>query len=232
MGELVSVSTQDNIAVITMDDGKANAISHAMIDALNAAFDDAEQADAVVVTGRPGRFSAGFDLKVMMSGAEGVTGLLTAGAEMFMRVYGFPRPVVMAVSGHAIAGGVLLAACGDTRIGIEGDFKIGLNEVSNGMPVPILAHRLAKDRLDPREFVPSVLQSKFYSPPEAVAAGWLDQVSAPEKLGESALAEAARLGEFSTFAYSATKVSIRQESIDHILSTLEENFASMAGFTA
>ncbi len=232
MSDIVTTEHHGEIAVVTMDDGKANALTYDMLDSLSDAFDDAREAKAVVLAGRPGRFSAGFDLSVMMAGPEGVKELLMSGTELFMQVYGYGLPVVMAVTGHAIAGGVLLAATGDTRIGIEGDFKLGLNEVQNGMPVPILAHRLASDRLDPREFVPSVLQSKIYDPQGAKAAGWLDEVVAPDELEAAAIAEAERLGEFANFAYSTTKRSIRQASIAHILGTIEDNLASLAGFSS
>ena len=226
--EIVKYELVDSTALITMDDGKANALSHAMIDGLDAAFTRAEsEASAVVLAGRPGRFSAGFDLSIMMSGPEAVAKLLISGAQLMMRVYGFPKPVVVAVTGHAIAGGALLAATGDTRIGVEGEFKIGLNEVSNGMPVPILAHQLAKDRLDPREFVASVLQARIYHPEGAVRAGWLDRATQAESLLDEAMTEAQGLAALPATAYALTKASIRKASIEHILGTLEQDLKSL-----
>ena len=228
MNEIVQYELVGEIAQITMDDGKANALSPEMIDAILAAFRRAnEEATAVVLLGRPGRFCAGFDLRIMMAGAEAVTDLLIAGTKLLMDVYAFPKPVVVACTGHAIAGGALLLATGDTRIGARGEFKIGLNEVSNGMPVPILAHRLAKDRLDPRAFVASVLQAKIYAPDEALIAGWLDAVAEPEALLDASIAEATRLAELPARAYAKTKASIRRESIEHIAATLEADLVSM-----
>jgi enoyl-CoA hydratase len=228
MNEIVQYELVGEIAQITMDDGKANALSPEMIDAILAAFRRAnEEANAVVLLGRPGRFCAGFDLRIMMAGPQAVTDLLIAGTKLLMDVYAFPKPVVVACTGHAIAGGALLLATGDTRIGVQGEFKIGLNEVSNGMPVPILAHRLAKDRLDPRAFVASVLQAKIYDPDAALVAGWLDAVAAPEALLDASIAEATRLAELPARAYAKTKASIRRESIEHIAATLEADLVSM-----
>lgn len=228
--EIVQYEMSDDVALITMDDGKANALSHPMIEALIAAFDQArDEAAAVVLTGREGKFCAGFHLGTLMSGPEAARDLLVTGADLFMSVYEFPLPVVMACTGHALAGGALLLATGDTRIGVPGEFKIGLNEVANGMPVPILAHRLASDRLDPREVVASVMQAKIYDPEAAAAAGWLDRVTTSEALAAEALAEAERLGAFSGAAYATTKASLRRESIEHIRATLGSDIASLMG---
>ena len=101
----VTTSTAGDVAVIRIDDGKANAVSHPVIDAVHAALDDAGDAGAVVLAGRPGRFSAGFDLGVMQAGPEGVRALVTAGAELCVRLYAFPRPVIAACTGHALAAG-------------------------------------------------------------------------------------------------------------------------------
>lgn len=222
--------TNGPVATISMDDGKANALSPAMIEALHEALDRAQTDDAaVVIAGREGRFSGGFDLRIMMSGPDAARDLLTQGAELFLRLYEFPRPVVMACTGHAIAGGVLLLATGDHRIGARGDFNLGLNEVAIGMPVPILAHRLAFDRLERQAFVPAVLHAKLYDPESAVRAGWLDAVADPSSVLDEAVAVAARLAELSPSAYALTKSSIRRESIEHIRNTLDRDFERLTG---
>lgn len=227
---IVSIRNEGDIAIITMDDGKANALSPAMLADLGTAFDEVEKpAKAVILAGRPGRFSAGFDLKVMMSGPDNAKGMLMAGGELALRLYEFPLPVVMAVSGHAIAGGVLLAACGDVRIGVNGPFKLGLNEIQNGMPVPILLHDFARDRLINSEFIPAVLQSKMYTSEEAVVAGWLDQSVEGEKLAEVAMSEATRLSKLTGRAYHMTKKSIRATTISRIRSTMDENISQLTG---
>jgi len=122
-----TVEITNDIALIRMDDGKANAINFDMLAALNSALDTAEaNAKAIVLTGRDGRFSGGFDLNAFASlGADGVYKLLDAGAALLLRLYGGPLPVVAGCNGHAIAmGAFILHAC-DTRIGTAGDYKIG-----------------------------------------------------------------------------------------------------------
>ena len=222
----VSYELRENIALIQMDDGKANAMGPTMLQALSDAFDQAEkEAKAVVLAGRPGRFCAGFDLKVMMSGAQAARDLVAQGGELFMRLYEFPLPFVVACSGHAMAGGILLAATADYRIGIHGEFKIGLNEMSNGMPVPILAHELARDRLSPRALTQATLLARLYNPTEAVEVGWLDEVVDPEQLAGDAAKTAAQLAKLSSPAYSASKSTLRRRTIDYIRATMADNLA-------
>src|SRR5690606_18398454 len=145
------------------DDGKANALSKPMIDALLAALARAEQeASAAVLVGRPERFCAGFDLRVMMSGPEPAKELLKAGSELLMKLYGATVPLVIACTGHALAGGALVVLTGDYRVGAAGAYRIGLNEVQLGMPVPVLAMELARDRLLPTELTRATLNAHIY----------------------------------------------------------------------
>ena len=190
MSELVRYEVNDKVAVITMDDGKANALSMAMIDALLAALARAEaEASAVVLTGRPDKFCAGFDLRVMMSGPEQAIALLGKGGELLLRLFEYPLPLVIAANGHALAGGVLVVCTGDVRFGADGAYKLGLNEVAIGLPVPLLA--------------------QIYTPTEARAAGYLDHVVAPEALADAAITEARRLGALPRAAFAGTKQRLR-----------------------
>lgn len=210
MSELVRYEVLDKVAVLTMDDGKANALSVAMIDALMAALARAEaEASAVVLTGRPDRFCAGFDLRVMMSGPEHAIALLGKGGELLLRLFEYPLPLVIAANGHALAGGVLVVCTGDVRIGADGPYKLGLNEVAIGLPVPLLAMELARARLLPTELTRATLLAQIYNPTEARAAGYLDQVVAPDALADAALAEARRLGALPRAAFAGTKQRLR-----------------------
>ncbi len=174
---------RDDVAVLHFDDGKANVFSHDAITQLHRALDRAgDEAGAVMLVGRPGRFSGGFDLTTMRSGPEGVRGLVTAGAELFLRMFEFSRPVVAACTGHAVAAGALALLSSDTRIGARGDFKIGLHEVSIGMTLPIFAFELARQRLSKRHFQQATIQSQLYSPDEATDAGFLDRAVEPDSL--------------------------------------------------
>lgn len=223
----VRLELRDDVALITLDDGKANALSPILIDALRDALQRAgEQAGAVVLTGRPQRFSAGFDLKIMASGPEAMLSLVRDGTALLLELCAFPLPVVGAATGHAIAGGVLLLATADHRVGTAGPFKLGLNEVSNGMPVPIFAHELARARLDPRELIRATLMAQLYDPEAAVAAGWLDEVVQPEALLPRALEVAGQLATLPRAAFAQTKASLHQAMITHVRETLEDNLAA------
>jgi enoyl-CoA hydratase len=216
------------VATITMDDGKANAIGHAMIDALKDALARAESSKAIVLTGREGKLSGGFDLKVMMSGMDAARALVTAGAELLLRLYEFPRPIVVACTGHAVAAGALVLLSADTRIGADGPFKIGLNETAIGMTLPVLAQELARDRLDPRRLTEATVQARLYDPADACDVGYLDRVVAPDDLVAAANEAATGLAKLVAPAYAATKARLRRATIEHVRRTLD---ADLAGLT-
>ncbi|MFT3768094.1 MAG: crotonase/enoyl-CoA hydratase family protein [Minicystis sp.] len=224
--QLVSFELRDGVAVVGMDDGKANALSYAMLEALHGALDRADrEASAVVLAGRPGRFCAGFDLKTMMAGPESAQALLTKGAELLLRLYAHPQPIVAASTGHALAGGALVLLTCDLRLGARGDFRIGLNEVAIGLPVPILAHELARDRLAKSALTDAVLFARVYNPDEATAAGYLDRVVDAERVLDEAVSEARRLGQLPRPSFSQSKRSLRRETIKYIRETLAMNIA-------
>ena len=215
-------------ALIQMDDGKANALSSAMIAELLEALSRAEkEASAVVLAGRADRFCAGFDLKIMMSSPEAAKTLLRGGADLLMRLYGSPLPVVAACTGHALAGGALVLLTADVRIGVAGAFRIGLNEVSIGLPVPVLAMELARDRITGTELGRATLRSQIYAPDEAARVGFLDEVVPVADVLARAKEEAARLGGLSRNAYHATKKRLRGRTIERIVSTLDEDMAAI-----
>jgi enoyl-CoA hydratase len=225
---LVDYKLEGSTAVLSMDDGKANALSDAMIEQLLAGLARAEQeAKAVVLTGRPDRFCAGFDLKVMMSSPENAKALLTRGADLLMKLYGTPLPLVAACTGHALAGGALVLLTADVRLGASGGYRIGLNEVSIGLPVPVLAMELARDRLHGRALTRATLMAQIFDPEGAAEAGFLDHVVPANDLLARAKEEAGRLGELSRFAFHATKTRLRGRSIAHIRDTLEADMKSI-----
>jgi enoyl-CoA hydratase len=228
VSEPLTYELDHEVAVIQMDDGKANALSRAMIDALVAALARAEQeASAVVLAGRAERFCAGFDLRVMMSSPAAALELLRAGSSLLMKLYGTPLPLVIACTGHALAGGALVVLTGDYRIGAEGAFKLGLNEVTIGLPVPRLAMELARDRLLPTELAPATLHAKIYDPAGAAAAGYLDAVVPADQVLARAKQEAARLGALSRMAYAATKTRLRGRTIADILASLDDDMRTL-----
>jgi enoyl-CoA hydratase len=217
-----TVEITNDIALIRMDDGKANAINFEMIAALNAALDKAEaEAKAVVLSGRDGRFSGGFDLNAFASlGAEGVYKLLDAGAELLLRLYGGPLPVVAACTGHAIAMGVFILNACDTRVGASGEYKIGANEAITGMNLPIFAMELARDRLSPQHLTRAMVQGFIYGPVGAVEAGYLDMLADADTVEAKALAVAGQLAQLPGKAYAWNKKSIRKGTLDRIRASL------------
>jgi enoyl-CoA hydratase len=226
--DLVRYTLEGATALVQMDDGKANALSEAMIAGLVDALARAEkEANALVLAGRAERFCAGFDLRVMMSGLDAAKGLLTRGADLLMKLYGSPLPIVVACTGHAMAGGALVLLTADVRIGAEGAFRIGLNEVSIGMPVPILAMELARDRIATRALTRTTLFASIYDPRGAADVGFLDEVLPPADVVARAKEEATRLGALSRAAYHASKTRLRRRTIEHILETLEGDMAAL-----
>lgn len=192
----VSVTVIDGVAIIDLDDGKANALGFAVLDGLDSAFDRASDDDvaAVALIGRDGKFCAGFDLSVMTSGPQQARDMLARGAELGLRLVTFPKPVVFGVTGHALAMGAILLCCADVRIGAEGPFKIGLNEVAIGMPVPAFAVEVCRARLAVPAFNRAVQLAHIHSPSEAHAAGFLDEVVDAEYVRDRAIETAAELG--------------------------------------
>lgn len=228
VADLVSYTLEGKTAVIAMDDGKANALSTAMIDGVMAALARAEaEASAIVLTGRHERFCAGFDLRVMMSGPAQAVELLKAGSKLLLALYRTPLPLVVAATGHSLAGGALVVLTGDFRIGAAGDFKIGLNEVAIGLPVPVLAMELARDRLSRRQLHHATLGARIYDPESALAAGYLDAVVPAGELADRARAEATRLGAYGRMPYRATKERLRGATIALIEGSLETDLAAL-----
>jgi enoyl-CoA hydratase len=226
--ELVAYTLENNVATVQMDDGKANALSKPMIDALLAALTRAEsEAGAMVLAGRPDRFCAGFDLRVMMSGPDAAKELLAAGSELLLRLYGATVPLVVACTGHALAGGALVLLTGDHRIGASGAFRIGLNEVAIGLPVPVLAMEFARDRLQPSELPRATLLAQIYEPDTALRAGYLDAVVAPDAVLAAARAEATRLAAYARSPFRATKKRLRGRTIEYIRSSMEADLRDL-----
>jgi enoyl-CoA hydratase len=228
MADLVTYELSGQVAQITMDDGKANALSIAMLRALHDAFDRAEKDKAVVVlTGRPGIFSAGFDLKVFAQGVpENVQEMLSLGAELALRVLTFPTPVVTASTGHCYPAGAFLMLAADVRIGVEGPFRIGLNEVTIGLTLPKFAVEISRQRLLPAYFNRLLVTGEMIGPREAITAGFLDQVMEVSQLRSTADAIAQSLTKIDPMAHYATKMRVREPAARAIRTAIDEDIKS------
>ena len=224
---MISYRLDDTIATITIDDGKVNALSLPVLTEVNAALDRAEQDQAVVVlAGREGVFSAGFDLPVLRDGGPGALAMLRAGFETAARLLAFPQPVVIACTGHAVAMGVFLLLSGDYRVGATGPFKITANEVAIGLTMPRAAVEICRQRLTPAHFNRAVVIAETFSPADAVAAGFLDRTAEASEVHEVARGVAAQLAELDQSAHAATKRRARGRALDAIRAAIDLDMAA------
>ena len=222
MSELIHYNCNEGIATLTLNNGKVNALSPDMITAFNRCLDQAEQDRAIVIiTGQPGILSGGYDLKVMTSGPEQAFSLVASGSTLTRRMLAHPYPIIVACSGHAIAKGAFLLLAADYRIGTEGAFKIGLNEVLIGMTMHQVGIELAKDRLTKPAFQRSVINGEMFSPADAVHAGFLDQVVPAEQLMQTALAAATQMKAINMNAHKKTKLKVRKDLLAALDAAIE-----------
>ena len=221
MSDLVAVTVQDSIATLTMDDGKANALSLSMSQAISAGLDRAEnEARVIVLKGRPGVLCGGFDLKVIRGDDEAAKAeMRAAGMTLMNRLYLSPLPLVIACTGHSVAAGGIMLMTGDVRIGVKGDFKIGLNEVAIGLALPVAGIELARDRLVPDALTSAVILAKLYGPDEAATVGYLDKAVDSDQFDAQVHAAAKALLELDPAAFAETKRRMRQPIIDRMTST-------------
>lgn len=232
MAELVGYRVDRGVAVLSMDDGKANALSPAMLEALENALARAEaESLGVVLAGREGKFCAGFDLKVMMSSPAAARDLVLRGAELFLRLYAYGRPVVAACSGHAIAGGALLLLSCDTRVAAAGAFQIGLNEVAIGMTLPAFAMELARGRLAVPALTAATVEAQLFAPDAAAHVGYVDRVVPAAEVLDAAVAECVRLAALPAVAFAGTKRRMREGHIAVMRAALGRDREEMTAMT-
>ena len=229
--EIVSLAVADGVATVTMDDGKANALSPAMLDALVDALDEVEGDEgvhAVVLAGRPGKLSAGFDLRVLQAGGPEAERMLLGGFELAERVLRFPKPVVMACTGHAMAMGSFLLCSSDHRVGAAGEFKLQANEVAIGLTVPLPAIAILRHRLTPSAFDRAVGLAEVCAPADAVAVGWLDRVVEPDRVVSTAQEVAASFHGLDAAAHHATKLRARGALLAEVRAGIDAEFGRAA----
>ncbi|WP_434569321.1 crotonase/enoyl-CoA hydratase family protein [Pseudomonas sp. Z3-8] len=221
MSDLIAYHLEDGIATLTLNNGKVNAISPDVIVAFNAALDQAVSDRAVVIiTGQPGILSGGYDLKVMTAGPKEAVNLVASGSTLARRLLSHPFPVVVACPGHAVAKGAFLLLSADYRIGVEGPFTIGLNEVQIGMTMHHAGIELARDRLRKSAFHRSVINGEMFNPQSAVDAGFLDKVVAADELQAAALEAARQLKKINMTAHKNTKLKVRKALLDALDSAI------------
>jgi enoyl-CoA hydratase len=224
----VTYDVRGTVATIAMDDGKVNALSPTMLAELASAFDQAAADHAVVVlAGRPGIFSAGFDLRVLTGGGPEAVPMLQSGFRLAERMLSFPAPVVLACTGHAIAMGVFLVLSADFRVGAEGPYRITANEVAIGLTLPRAAIEICRQRLTPAAFTRAVLLAEVFSPADAMSAGFLDRLSPPEAVLSTAQETAEQLAGLHLAAHEASKQRARAATLEALRRAMHDDDTDM-----
>ena len=228
MSDFVAYKLEHPICTITLDDGKVNCLSPQMLAEVNAALDRAEKdRAAVVLAGRKGKFSAGFDLAVIGRGGSDAVDMLINGFRLAERLLSFPMPVVIACTGHALAMGSFLLLSADYRIGADGAHKLGANEVAIGMTMPRFGVEICRQRLAPAHFHRAVICAEIYSPAGAVEAGFLDQIVPEDDLITAARDKATALAALSMPAHTATKLRARDKALQAVREAIEADEADL-----
>jgi enoyl-CoA hydratase len=206
---------ENNITTLTFDDGKANVVGHSFLDDINAGLDRAEQEEvaAVILRGREGMFSAGFDLKEFEKGVEAGLTMVRRGFELLVRLYSYPLPLVAACTGHGIAMGAFIMMTCDMRVGTRGDFKMSLPETRISMDLPPILLELARSRISRRHMNRVALLSEVYNPEQAIDAGFVDEVVDAGDLTARTEAIAAELAQLPQQQFAANKLAIRADSL-------------------
>ena len=222
MGDLVTYVLDGPLAIITMDDGKANVLSPTMQAELHAALDRAETDTAVVVLrGREGVFSGGFDLAILRAGGPQASSMLRGGFDLAERMLTSPRPIITVCTGHAVAMGVFLLLSADYRIGGEGTYKITANEVAIGLTMPRAAIEILRQRLTPAAFTRAALLAEVFSPSNAVACGFLDEVVGTDALESTVLELGQQLAQLDKRAHAETKLRARRTMLEALRIAIE-----------
>lgn len=205
----VRVAHEGDLGVLTFDDGKVNALNAVSLPALLAGLDALRDAAAVLVLGRPGVFSAGLDLKALPGlDLDARTEVVQQFADLALRLYTWPRPVVFGLTGHTLAGGAVLAATGDARVLGDGPFAVGFTEVAVGIPLPDFVIELGREVLPASAATELLLHGRRCSPAEAAARGFVEVVPNAE-LDVLARKRAEELGKLPRLAYADTKERMR-----------------------
>jgi enoyl-CoA hydratase len=218
------LTKEGEISIITLNDGKANVFSPAMIKDVNGCLDNVPtDSGCLIIRGSKGMFSAGFDLKVIGSGdVDAIKSMSKSGFEMLSRILDFPRPVIGACTGHGIALGTFLLCCCDYRIGLKGDFMVGANEMRTNMVIPIPILELIKFRVSQAHKYRAILGGTIYPISEAVEAGLIDEVVDEESFEEKLNEKAKDLATMGHPSYSLTKALFIGEVSEKIKNALEE----------
>jgi enoyl-CoA hydratase/carnithine racemase len=222
----------DAVRVLTLDRPPANAIDETLLSDLATALDAARADDAVravVLTGSGAFFSGGFDFAARRRDDEVAQDLYTLYRNAHLKLLALPKPTVAMVNGHAIAGGLVLVLACDYRLGLDGDYRVGLNEVAVGASFPRAAFEIVRLRLPHARVSELILGAALYPSSHALRLGIVDELFPAEKFEETVLRRAARLSAFPRDAYAHAKAALVAAAVARIESeTPEEALQTMA----
>jgi len=221
--QLATLTKEGDVSIITLDDGKANVFSSAMSSTINNLLDEIpDDKGSLLITGRPGLFSGGFDLKTMTGGeAKDIVDMTVNGFKLLARIYGFPRPVVVAASGHSIALGAFLLCCADYRIGAKGKYIVQANEHRNNMSIPVPILEISKSRISKRHWHRAILNAEAYPIDQSIEAGYLDEVVDEGELMQKAIEVATDLATLGHPHYQMTKDLDQKDILERINAAIE-----------
>lgn len=223
--QLATLTSKGDVSIITLNDGKANVFSPEMSKTISSLLDEVpDDKGSLVITGRPGIFSAGFDLKIISSGdASAVSSMIKTGFTLLARVYNFPRPVIAACSGHGVALGAFLLCCADYRIGAKGQFIVQANETRNNMSIPTPILEISKTRISKTHWYRAILNAEAYPIEKAIEPGYLDEVVEAESLMTRAMEVANDLATLGHPHYKITKDLDQKDTLKRIHDAIDEN---------
>ena len=219
---IATLSQENDISIIKLDDGKANAFSYDMLTQVNELLSKVPRdSGALVITGREGLFSGGFDLKTLATGdMEKITKMVQLGYHLLLELYSFDRPIIAAVSGHSIALGLFITCSADYRIAIDGEYVCQANEVRNNMDIPIQIMEILKARVNKNYFYPAVFHSDAYTVQDSIAVGFIDEVVPQAEFMDRVMDKAKELATLPHPFYAKTKesaqVDVRHKILDGI----------------
>jgi enoyl-CoA hydratase len=216
---VTSLEQRGPIAVLRMAHGKASALDLEFCDALTRQLEDCRRSAsaALVLTGSGTIFSAGVDLlRVVDGGAPYVAAFLPAVSRTFETLFAFPKPVVAAVNGHAIAGGCVMACASDARLMAKGPGRIGIPELLVGVPFPIVPLEIMRFAAAPQYLQSLAYRGVTLSADDAVAHGLVDEAVEGDQLLDAAVAMAGRLAALPPAVFAMTKHEIRAIALQRI----------------
>jgi enoyl-CoA hydratase/carnithine racemase len=210
----VDVRTEAKIATVTLNRGKVNALNEAVVDQLRTTFNELETdetATAVILTGQGSFFSFGFDIPEFLSYAQDdFIRYLTKFTDLYAYLFTFPKPLVMAINGHAIAGGCMLAMAGDCRLMVKGKAKISLNEITFGSSLFAGSVAMLKFWVGSKSAQEIAYSGRMFHADEAFQLGLIDPVTAADGLHEEAKSMARELGSKDPAAFTSIKKLLRE----------------------